>query len=80
MDSNGVLYKALVGAFVGVFLVIIVASWKYAQIIKGKILLRLSGKTEIENMDLDNLVRFVIFIVVFLIGSTPLFIIMTFLP
>lgn len=62
----------ITGLFTGLFLALIFIAWKYANVVKVKILLKLSGKTEIDNMDLDNLLRFVIFIVLFLIGAIPL--------
>jgi hypothetical protein len=66
----------ITGFFTGLFLTMIVVAWKYSNTIKSKILVRFSGKTEISNIDLDNLFRFAVFIVIFLIGAVPLTIIM----
>jgi hypothetical protein len=69
METNGVLYNAIVGFLVMTFITIAVICWKYAKTIKAKILMKYSGKTEFESIDLDMLTTTIIFVMLFLIPA-----------
>lgn len=71
MEKNGVLYNALIGFFVMVFVTLAVVCWGYAKTIKGRLLSKYSGKTEFDSLDIDILTTAILFLILFLIAATP---------